>query len=150
MVGRPRKDEVEYRIPGVKGGKFHPTMGNNYMAKVPEDTEMVSLAENKGLLERRVADTLDTLLDDEALKSLIGEALLSTEDVWINCPHCNKRSQAPQPKPMDRVKAFIALRQHAIGLPTQRHEVAVTVRTGVPVGDMTNEELAAIVAGGDE
>ena len=135
---------------GKKGKQHQPRKeynGGNYMEPVADDTDLLSLTENRGLLEKRVADTLDGLLGDVELKALIGEALLSTENVWINCPHCNKRSKAPQPKPMDRVKAFIALRQHAIGLPAQRHDVTVTVRQGVPVSEMTNEELAAIVAG---
>ena len=135
-------------VPYVDGSlpkRFQKASEREIVASTPEGTEDADVVRES--LRGRIESALSGVLDDERLRGIIEDALLAEREVWVSCPHCKKRSRAPVADPMARAKAVVFLDQHVSGTPPQRHEVNVTVRQGLPVSELSDQELEALASG---
>lgn len=101
-----------------------------------------STAKNTGIRQRLAADA-DA--DYELIRDALKDAAKSVKQVWVSCPHCNKKSQVEVQDAQAAVKAATAWIEQGFGRAADsgRKAEESNVDLGKPIEDMTAAERDA-------
>ncbi|MBI3936396.1 MAG: hypothetical protein HY323_05420 [Betaproteobacteria bacterium] len=102
-------------------------------------------AERKLAPREAIARALANEIDVDSAVALLQDSLQAEKEYWASCPRCNKRIQVKGPDIMARVKGLEALVKMGLG---KAREAPAPLPVGATLGEMSDEELAALVAAG--